>query len=81
VARLFEVLLQGHKVAKVVGVVEKPKAKTPPPALHTIELLRMASSKLHIGPKQAMDMAERLYIEVRPWWEREGEGETERFFN
>ena len=61
---MFEVLLQGHKKARVVGVTEKPKTKSPPPALHTVELLRMASSKLRIGPKQAMDMAERLYIEA-----------------
>ena len=64
VVHVFLRLIQDQKQATVVGVVEKPKSKAPPPALHTVELLRMASSKLHIGPKQAMDMAERLYISV-----------------
>lgn len=66
VSHLFLKLVQDVKEAKVVSVTEKVRTKTPPPALHTVELLRMASSKLHIGPKQAMDMAERLYIAVRP---------------
>ena len=65
VIHLFLKLVQEHKEAKVVSVAEKPRTKAPPHALHTVELLRMASSKLHIGPKQAMDMAERLYISVR----------------
>ena len=52
------------KEAKVLSVVEKLRSKTPPLALHTVELLRTASSKLHMGPKQSMDIAERLYTEV-----------------
>lgn len=64
VAHLFLALVQGQTEAKVVSVTEKPKSKAPPLALHTVELLRMASSKLHIGPKQTMEMAERLYIEA-----------------
>ena len=64
IIHLFYKLVQDQKEARVVGVAEKPRSKPPPPALHTVELLRMASSKLHIGPKQAMDMAERLYISV-----------------
>ncbi|KAL5466676.1 hypothetical protein EMCRGX_G030820 [Ephydatia muelleri] len=51
------------KQAVVESVLEKIKTKSPPQALHTVELLRSASSRLHIGPKQAMDVAERLYIE------------------
>ncbi len=62
---MFLRLVQDKKEAKVVGVTEKPRTKAPPHALHTIEMLRMASSKLHIGPKLVMDMAERLYIGVR----------------
>lgn len=46
------------------SVSEKARAKAPPTALHTVELLRACSSRLHISPKQAMDIAERLYIEV-----------------
>ena len=64
VIHLFLKLVQDQKEAKVIRVTEKPRTKSPPMALHTVELLRMASSKLHIGPKQAMDMAERLYISV-----------------
>lgn len=64
VAHLFLSLVQGVKEAKVLNVTEKPRNKTPPLALHTVELLRTASSKLHMGPKQAMDIAERLYTEV-----------------
>lgn len=52
------------KQAVVESVLEKIKTKSPPQALHTVELLRSASSRLHIGPKQAMDVAERLYIEA-----------------
>ncbi len=62
VIHLFFKLVQDQKEARIVGVADKPRSKPPPHALHTVELLRMASSKLHIGPKQAMDMAERLYI-------------------
>ncbi len=64
VTHVFLKLVQDEKEARVVGVTEKPRTKSPPHALHTVELLRMASSKLHIGPKQTMDMAERLYISV-----------------
>ena len=48
----------------VVSVSEKPHSKHPPLALHTVELLRSCSIRLHMGPKQAMDIAERLYTEV-----------------
>ena len=64
VVHLFLSLLQGVKEGRIVGVAEKSRSKAPPPALHTVELLRMASSRLHMGPKQTMDVAERLYIEV-----------------
>ena len=53
----------------VTTIAAKQKTKTPPPALHTVELLRVASSKLHIGPKQAMDLAERLYVQVSQRYE------------
>ena len=55
---------RNYKQAVVESILEKSKTKSPPQALHTVELLRSASSKLHIGPKQAMDVAERLYIDV-----------------
>ena len=58
VAHLFLSLIQEQKEAKVESVSEKPRSKAPPVALHTVELLRSASSRLHMGPKQAMDVAE-----------------------
>ena len=64
VAHLFLSLIHEEKEARVKSVSEKPRSKAPPIALHTVELLRSASSKLHMGPKQAMDVAERLYTEV-----------------
>ncbi|CAI7993512.1 DNA topoisomerase 3-beta-1 [Geodia barretti] len=63
VTLLFLARVQDCREAVVVGVAEKPRSKAPPIALHTVELLRAASSKLHIGPKLAMDYAERLYTE------------------
>lgn len=47
-----------------MSVTSRPHSKPPPPGLHTVELLRAASQRLHIGPKQAMDIAEKLYVEV-----------------
>ena len=64
VAHLFLSLIHEEKEARVKSVSEKPRSKAPPIALHTVELLRSASSRLHMGPKQAMDVAERLYTEV-----------------
>ena len=49
---------------KVTSVKEKEKAKQRPQALNTVELLRVASARLGIGPQQTMQMAERLYIQV-----------------
>lgn len=66
VGHLLLSLVRDHTHALVVGVAEKPRSKAPPIALNTVELLRVASSRLHIGPKSTMDMAERLYIEVNP---------------
>ena len=48
----------------VESVSEKSRSKAPPIALNTVELLRACSVRLHISPKQTMDIAERLYTEV-----------------
>ena len=64
VAQLFLTRVQDCREARVLNVSQKPRSKAPPIALHTVELLRAASSKLHMGPKLAMDYAERLYTEV-----------------
>ena len=65
VGLLFLALVKDAQEAVVGGVAETMRTKSPPAALHTVELLRAASAKLHLGPKQAMDIAERLYIEAR----------------
>lgn len=64
VAQLFLACVEDCREARVLSVAHKPRSKSPPIALHTVELLRAASSKLHMGPKVAMDYAERLYTEV-----------------
>lgn len=64
VGHLFLAMVRECKEARLASVSEKQRTKTPPLALHTVELLRAASSRLHMGPKQAMDVAERLYTEV-----------------
>ena len=65
VVQVFLTRVQDHHEAHVLSVSQKPRSKPPPNALHTVELLRAASSKLHMGPKLAMDYAEKLYIEVQ----------------
>ena len=64
VAQLFLSRVQDCREAHVLSVSHKPRSKAPPIALHTVELLRAASAKLHMGPKMAMDYAEKLYTEV-----------------
>ena len=64
VGHLFLATVREEKTARVESVSEKHRSKAPPAALHTVEMLRSASSRLHIGPKQTMDIAERLYTEV-----------------
>ena len=46
-----------------MSVVTKEKAKERPIALNTVELMRVASSGLGMGPHHAMQIAERLYTQ------------------
>lgn len=48
---------------RVVKVDMKEKAKPRPLALNTVELMRVASSGLGMGPHHAMTLAERLYTQ------------------
>ena len=51
------------KSATIDSIVKKDKSKQRPQALNTVELLRICSAKLGIGPAQAMSVAERLYTQ------------------
>lgn len=46
-----------------MSVVSKEKTKPRPLALNTVELMRVASSGLGMGPHHAMQIAERLYTQ------------------
>lgn len=48
---------------RVVSVISKEKAKARPAALNTVELMRVASSGLGMGPHHAMQIAEKLYTQ------------------
>ena len=51
---LHFVQVKGNKFATVTGVTHKDKAKERPVALNTVELMRVASSGLGMGPHHAM---------------------------
>lgn len=63
VATMFQKVVKSSKSATVIGVVKKEKAKQRPLALNTVEMLRIASSGLNMGPQQCMQTAERLYTQ------------------
>ncbi|KAG7256822.1 hypothetical protein CRUP_037290 [Coryphaenoides rupestris] len=48
---------------EVESVSKKEKAKQRPQALNTVEMLRVASSSLGMGPQHTMQLAERLYTQ------------------
>lgn len=48
---------------RVQNVTSKEKVKSRPCALNTVELMRVASSGLGIGPHHAMQVAEKLYTQ------------------
>lgn len=55
--------LKLQKKAVVTNISKKEKSKARPGALNTVEMLRVASSGLGLGPHQAMQIAERLYTQ------------------
>lgn len=48
---------------RIESVVSKDQFKGRPQALNTVELMRICSSGLGIGPFQSMQIAERLYTQ------------------
>lgn len=55
--------VKAHGRARATEITYKDKSKPRPPGLNTVELLRVASASLGIGPHQAMQVAERLYTQ------------------
>uniref|UniRef100_A0A5K4F1G8 DNA topoisomerase n=1 Tax=Schistosoma mansoni TaxID=6183 RepID=A0A5K4F1G8_SCHMA len=60
-ASVFLNRVKSSKTAEVVQVSVKQKIKPRPQGLNTVEMLRVASAGLGIGPHSAMAIAERLY--------------------
>ncbi|VDP32946.1 unnamed protein product [Schistosoma curassoni] len=60
-ASVFLGRVKSSKTAEVVQVSVKQKIKPRPQGLNTVEMLRVASAGLGIGPHSAMAIAERLY--------------------
>ncbi|GIL45930.1 hypothetical protein Vafri_3041 [Volvox africanus] len=61
VGALYASLVREAKRLRVVDVVEKEDRKQRPHGLNTVEMLKVASASLGIGPAHAMQIAERLY--------------------
>mmetsp|Transcript_9240 Transcript_9240/g.21182 ORF Transcript_9240/g.21182 Transcript_9240/m.21182 type:complete len:859 (-) Transcript_9240:33-2609(-) len=58
----LQIIQAGAAPAKVVDISQKEDRTPRPQALNTVAMLKMASTRLGIGPQQAMQQAERLYL-------------------
>lgn len=63
IAKSYLNSVKSQKRTKVATITKKEKVKQRPIALNTVELMRIASSALGIGPHQAMQIAEKLYTQ------------------
>ncbi|KAF5894549.1 DNA topoisomerase 3-beta-1, partial [Clarias magur] len=63
IGQMFVNMAKSAREALVESVSKKEKAKQRPLALNTVEMLRVASSALGMGPQHAMQVAERLYTQ------------------
>lgn len=63
IATMFLHEIREHTTAQVISVVTKEKYKSRPLALNTVELMRVASAGLGMGPHHAMLIAEKLYTQ------------------
>eukprot|EP00929_Paragymnodinium_shiwhaense_P013359 TRINITY_DN121220_c0_g1_i1.p1 TRINITY_DN121220_c0_g1~~TRINITY_DN121220_c0_g1_i1.p1 ORF type:complete len:858 (+),score=186.81 TRINITY_DN121220_c0_g1_i1:105-2678(+) len=64
IVRTFRDIIEGGS-AYVTGISEKEDRMPRPQALNTVAMLKMASTRLGMGPQQAMHQAESLYL--RGW--------------
>ncbi|KAH8609744.1 putative DNA topoisomerase [Trypanosoma vivax] len=62
IARLLHQKVSHNKVGKVVDVSVGADTRARPTALNTVELMKVASKLLGIGPHHAMQLAENLYV-------------------
>ncbi|XP_047004194.1 DNA topoisomerase 3-beta-1 [Schistocerca americana] len=63
IANIFLSQVKEFKEALVTSITKKEKVKARPQALNTVELMRVASSGLGLGPHHAMQIAEKLYTQ------------------
>ncbi|GAV58963.1 Topoisom_bac domain-containing protein, partial [Cephalotus follicularis] len=63
VAKMFQKLVLEDGMLEVIEISEKQETKGRPSGLNTVNLLKVASSALGIGPQMAMQLAERLYTQ------------------
>jgi DNA topoisomerase-3 len=61
-ACLFETIVKEGTHVSVTSVKESETSRPRPTALNTVEMLKIASRALGMGPAQAMSAAERLYL-------------------
>ncbi|RNC47387.1 DNA topoisomerase 3-beta-1 [Trypanosoma cruzi] len=61
-ARLLHQKVSHHRAAKVADVSVGVDTRARPTALNTVELMKVASKALGMGPHHAMQIAENLYI-------------------
>ena len=62
VAHTFLLLIKEHSEVTVTAVKQSVHKKVRPQAMNTVEMLRVASSGLGMGPNHTMQVAERLYM-------------------
>ncbi|EXB54788.1 DNA topoisomerase 3-beta-1 [Morus notabilis] len=60
-ATMFQKIVMEDGIVEVTEISEKQEVKSRPSGLNTVNLLKVASSALGLGPQIAMQVAERLY--------------------
>ncbi|CAM6081712.1 unnamed protein product [Calypogeia fissa] len=63
VGTMFQKMVMDAGSLKVTDVSKKEERKVRPSGLNTVEMLKVASSALNIGPHHTMQVAERLYTQ------------------